>query len=83
MLSVVSPQPVNLPAAADLSGLLDERGSAQVLGRSRLAFTLHGLDGVEAIAESAETDILYIIISGYRMLRCADGSGSSSRQVMS
>jgi mannose-6-phosphate isomerase-like protein (cupin superfamily) len=67
-------QSVNLTADAELAGLTKEHGITQVLTRSHLAVSIHGTDGLEAIAEVAEADIVYVIISGYGVLRCRDGA---------
>jgi mannose-6-phosphate isomerase-like protein (cupin superfamily) len=73
MLSPNPDQPVNLTAAVELAGLLDGRGSTEVLTGGRLTFGIHGPDGLEAIPERSDADTLYVIISGYGVLRCSDG----------
>ena len=67
-------QPVNLTAAVELAGLMDGRGIAQVLVGAHLTFDIHGPDGLETISQVSDADPLYVIISGYGVLRCADGS---------
>ena len=74
MLSPDPDQPVNLTAAVELAGLMDGRGIAQVLAGAHLSFNIHGPDGLEPIPERSDADTLYVIISGYGVLRCADGS---------
>ena len=74
MLPTDPGRPANLTAAAELAGLMKEHGITRVLNRSNVAVTIHGIDGLATIAEDAETDILYVIISGYGVLRCRDGA---------
>ena len=74
MLSPDPDQPVNLTAAVELSGLTAEHGIAQVLTGAHLSFDIHGPGGLEPIPEKSDADTLYVIISGYGVLRCADGS---------
>ncbi len=73
MLSPSPDQPVNLTAAVELGRLTDGPASAPVLSREHLAFAIHGVDELQTVAERVETDILYVIISGYGILCCADG----------
>jgi mannose-6-phosphate isomerase-like protein (cupin superfamily) len=74
MLPTDPGRPANLTAAAELAGLTNGHGITQVLNRSNVAVTIYGIDGLETIAEDAEADILYVIISGYGVLRCRDGA---------
>ncbi|MXQ12402.1 cupin domain-containing protein [Microvirga makkahensis] len=74
MLPTDPGQPRNLTADAELAGLTKGHGITQVLTRSHLAVTIRGTDGLEAIAEGTEADIVYVIISGYGVLRCRDGA---------
>ena len=74
MLPTDPDQPANLTAAAELAGLTNEHGIIRVLNRSNVAVTIYGIDGLATIAEDAEADILYVIISGYGVLRCRDGA---------
>ena len=74
MLPTDPGHPANLTATVELEGLVDQRGTTQVLTRSCLAITIHGIDGLEPEAEGVEADILYVIISGYGVLRCRDGA---------
>ncbi len=67
-------QPVNLTANLELAGRGGERASTEVLRHEDLAFSIHGLDGILAIAPQAEATVLYIIISGFGVLRCANGA---------
>jgi mannose-6-phosphate isomerase-like protein (cupin superfamily) len=67
-------QSVNLTASAELAGLTKEHGITQVLTRSHLAVSIHSTDGLKTIAEVAGADIVYVIISGYGVLRCRDGA---------
>jgi mannose-6-phosphate isomerase-like protein (cupin superfamily) len=66
-------QPVNLTAAVELAGLLEGRGITQVLAGPDLTFVIHGPDGLEAVPEKSEADILYVIIAGYGVLCCSNG----------
>ena len=74
MLPTDPGRPLNLTANAELAWLTKEHGSTQVLTRSHLAVTILGTDGLEVIVEGAEADIVYVIISGYGVLRCRDGA---------
>ena len=74
MLPTDPGHPANLTAAAELAGLTNGHGITQVLNRSNITVTIYGIDGLETIAEDAEADILYVIISGYGVLRCRDGA---------
>ena len=67
-------RPLNLTANAELAGLTKGHGITQVLTRPHLAISIHAIDGLEAIAEVAGADIVYVIISGYGVLRCQDGA---------
>jgi mannose-6-phosphate isomerase-like protein (cupin superfamily) len=74
MLPTDPGQPANLTAAAELAGLTIGHGITQVLTRSNIAVAIYGIDGLATIAESTEADILYVILSGYGVLRCRDGA---------
>jgi mannose-6-phosphate isomerase-like protein (cupin superfamily) len=74
MLPTNPGQPRNLTADAELAGLTKGHGITQVLTRPHLTISIHAIDGLEAIAEGAEADIVYVIISGYGVLRCRDGA---------
>ncbi len=74
MLPTNPGQPRNLTADAELAGLTKGHGITRVLTRPHLAISIHPIDGLEAIAEGAEADIVYVIISGYGVLRCRDGA---------
>ena len=66
-------QPANLTAAAELAGLTKGHGITQVLNRSTVAVTIHGVDDLDVKADGTEADIIYVIISGYGVLCCRDG----------
>ncbi len=74
MLPTDPDQPANLTAAVELAGLTNGHGITQVINRSGVAVTIYGIDGLETEAEGAESDIIYVIISGYGVLRCRDGA---------
>jgi mannose-6-phosphate isomerase-like protein (cupin superfamily) len=73
MLLIDPDQPTNLTAAAELTGLTKEHGITQVLNRSTVAVTIHGIDDLDAEADGTEADVIYVIISGYGVLCCRDG----------
>ena len=73
MLLIDPDQPTNLTAAAELTGLTKGHGITQVLNRSTVAVTIHGIDDLDAEADGTEADIIYVIISGYGVLCCQDG----------
>jgi mannose-6-phosphate isomerase-like protein (cupin superfamily) len=72
MLPTNPGQPRNLTADAELAGLTKGHGITHLLIRPHLAISIHGIDGLETIAEGTEADIVYVIISGYGVLRCGD-----------
>jgi mannose-6-phosphate isomerase-like protein (cupin superfamily) len=74
MLLIDPDQPANLTAAAELAGLTKEHGITQVLNRPDVAVTIHATGDLETRAEGAETDIIYVIISGYGVLCCRGGA---------
>lgn len=73
MLSGNPRHPVNLTAAVELGRLIGGPGSAKVHSSENLTFTIHDAASLATVAERAETDILYVIIAGYGVLRCTDG----------
>jgi hypothetical protein len=64
-------QPVNLTAAVELAGLTKGHGITPVLTHSHLAVTINDLNGLGTIAGA---DTIYVIISGFGVLRCRDGA---------
>src|SRR5688500_11393944 len=64
---------MNLTADVELGRLTDAAGATSALSRGRLAFTILAVDGLGAFAERAETDLLYVVMAGYGVLRCGDG----------
>jgi mannose-6-phosphate isomerase-like protein (cupin superfamily) len=72
MLTSRPRQPVNLTAGVELSG--DGGRIGQVLASAHLSFSLHGDEALGSIPQVWPRDSVYLIISGYGVLRCSDGA---------